>query len=211
MKLYFITDLRMYEFENEPIMTEQLLPKRALFPQQDHDHDCCIQDLMTFAEQLCEREGLRLTRLRQDVLKEVASSHKAIGAYQILDNFALHGKKLAPISVYRSLDFLQGAGLIHRLESINAYFACQRNFTETDKCCQAQTVVFLVCDECGTIGELDGAELEPVIASYVSQNNFVGIESQLEIKGLCPLCQTPETLAPETLEPSEQGGDTNVD
>lgn len=170
---------------------------QTLFPKVDHDHDLCIENLLHFAEHYCAREGLRLTRLRRDILEEIAASHKAIGAYQILDNFAVRGKKLAPISVYRSLDFLQAAGLIHRLESINAYFACQKNLTRDVggarlRPCLAQPMVFLVCDECGTIGEMDGAPLEPVIEGYLTSSDFSSSHSQLEIKGLCPLCQNDE-------------------
>ena len=36
------------------------------------------------------------------------------------------GTRLAPISVYRALDALLEAGVVHRLESKNAYFACSR-------------------------------------------------------------------------------------
>lgn len=159
-----------------------------LFPNHDHDHEDCTSNVMNFAESFCQKAGLRLTKLRRDILEEIAASHKAIGAYQIIDNLAAQGTNLAPISVYRSLDFLQEAGLIHRLESINSYFACQRNFEDNDSCCVAQPLVFLLCDECGTIGEVECAELKGLIGNLVRGNDFVMERAQLEIKGLCRLC-----------------------
>ncbi len=161
----------------------------SLFPTFDHDHKLCSQNLMTYAEGHCKHLGLRFTHLRRDVLSEVAASHKAVGAYQILDRFASQGKKLAPISVYRSLDFLLDAGLIHRLESTNSYFACQRNFEKDSPCCSFEPLVFLICENCETIGEIDGQTLGPLIEQFVDQSGFAPKRSQLEIKGVCSLCQ----------------------
>lgn len=161
-----------------------------LFPPIDHDHSRCEDNLMAHAERYCEQQGLRFTKLRRDVLRAVAGSHKAIGAYQILDNFAEEGRKLAPISVYRSLDFLQEAGLIHRLESTNAFFACQRNF-EKGMCCTAgEPLVFLICDECGTIGELEGKSVAKAIGKLAEESGFAAAQAQVEIRGVCRQCQS---------------------
>lgn len=164
----------------------------SLFPNKDHDHSDCSSNLMSFAEQYCDKKGLRLTKLRRDILREVAASHKAIGAYQLLDNLAANGKKLAPISVYRSLDFLQEAGLIHRLESTNSYFACQRNFEDDERACTNEPLLFLICDECGTIGEVDGKAIESLIGEVTKETEFAVESSQLEIRGMCRLCQQSE-------------------
>ncbi len=170
----------------------------SLFPQHDHDHSGCTTNLMKFADRYCQQAGLRLTKLRRTVLEQVASSHKAIGAYQILDNLAADGQKLAPISVYRSLDFLQEAGLIHRLESTNSYFACQRNFDDEldqespstlHKCSEASSLVFLICEECGVIGEVEGASIGALISTVANSEMFKVDRSQLEIKGTCQTCQ----------------------
>ncbi len=172
--------------------------KQSLFPQHDHDHSDCTSNLMKFADLYCQQAGLRLTKLRRTVLEKVAASHKAIGAYQILDNLAADGQKLAPISVYRSLDFLQEAGLIHRLESTNSYFACQRNFDDDltnnnpislNKCSETSPLVFLICDNCGAIGEVEGASIEPLIETVANSEKFKVKHSQLEIKGTCTSCQ----------------------
>lgn len=172
--------------------------KQSLFPQHDHDHSDCTANLMKFADRYCQQNGLRLTKLRRMVLEQVAANHKAIGAYQILDNLQAEGHKLAPISVYRSLDFLQEAGLIHRLESTNSYFACQRNFDEGDReneeqlfkrCSKVDPLVFLICEDCGTIGEVEESSLVNLINSVASANHFDVERSQLEIKGTCTSCQ----------------------
>ena len=56
----------------------------------------------------------------------------------------------APITVYRALDFLRDNGLVHRIESRNAFVACVHNHAGTDP------VVFLICERCGAVGEAPG-------------------------------------------------------
>lgn len=173
--------------------------KQSLFPKHDHDHSDCTSNLMKYADRYCKETGLRLTKLRRTVLEQVADSHKAIGAYQILDKLAANGLKLAPISVYRSLEFLQDAGLIHRLESTNSYFACQRSFEDElagnnqiplNKCCDASPLVFLICEDCGIIAEVEGALIKTFIETVATAEKFEVKRSQLEIKGTCMTCQT---------------------
>ena len=59
----------------------------------------------------------------------------------------------APITVYRALDFLRDNGLVHRIESRNAFVACVNNHGGDD------LVVFLICERCGAVGEAPGGTL----------------------------------------------------
>ena len=72
-----------------------------------HDHAPCLAETLRRAELAFEALGLRLTPLRRQVLQEIAGSHTAVGAYDILDRLARKGgRRLAPISVYRALESL---------------------------------------------------------------------------------------------------------
>ena len=80
---------------------------------------------MARARKAFETKGLKLTPLRAvGVPGDRAASHQAIGAYEVLDRLAARGERLAPISVYRAIDALVAAGIVHRFESRNAFFAC---------------------------------------------------------------------------------------
>ena len=57
----------------------------------------------------------------------------------------------APITIYRALDFLRDNGLVHRIESRNAFVACVNNHATGD------LVVFLICEHCGAVGEAASA------------------------------------------------------
>lgn len=156
--------------------------KGPAFPGPGHDHGHCVNDALARAERAFEAHGLRLTRLRRVVLAEIVSSHRAIGAYDILERLASHGTRLAPVSVYRAIDALIAAGAIHRLESRNAFFACH-NAHEPG----AQRIV-LSCDTCGCVAEVDAPAAFSDIDRLAAQNNFTARRRIVEIAGTCADC-----------------------
>ena len=89
--------------------------------QRDHDHSACVEHAVARAKQVCEEKGVRLTPMRLRVLELVWRSHKPIGAYALLDEIKLEHKSAAPPTVYRALDFLMEQGLVHRIQSLNAF------------------------------------------------------------------------------------------
>src|ERR1051325_1200382 len=99
----------------------------SVFPAPDHDHARCTADAMAHAEALCAERGERLTPMRRRVVEGLSASQKPLGAYEIMDQVARSGPRPAPITVYRALDFLRENGLVHRIESRNAFVACGRN------------------------------------------------------------------------------------
>ena len=76
------------------------------------------------AEAICRAHGARLTPIRRKVLEALYATHKPLGAYDLAEILGPKGRRLAPITVYRALDFLMEQGLVHRLASQNAYIAC---------------------------------------------------------------------------------------
>ena len=93
---------------------------------------------------------MKLTPLRRQVFEEIAASHDAVGAYDVLDRLMRKtGERMAPVSVYRAIDALAGSGVVHRLESRNAFFACHTPHG-------GRRHIAFVCDACGTVAEVDG-------------------------------------------------------
>src|SRR5580693_3177144 len=123
----------------------------AIFPAPNHDHSRCSADTITRAEAICAKRAERLTTLRRQVLEVLAASHKPIGAYEIIDRIARKKTRPAPITIYRALDFLMKQGLVHRIESRNAYLACTHNHDSN------ALVAFLMCESCGAAGEASTA------------------------------------------------------
>jgi len=69
-------------------------PLEAAFPRPGHDHHACIALAIERAERAFAAKGLRLTEQRRRVLEEIAASHHAVGAYEILERLAQKGKRL---------------------------------------------------------------------------------------------------------------------
>ncbi len=126
---------------------------------------------------------MKLTPIRQDVLKILRQARQPITAYGILEQLQQGAKK--PQTVYRALDYLITHGAAHRLDSLNAYVACQ-NATEQS----AHHAGFLICRECGLVRELpEMARLEQILEGYGRQAGFSDLESTVEIRGLCLACR----------------------
>lgn len=67
----------------------------AIFLAPNHNHARCSADAIAHAEAVCAERGERLTTLRRLVLEAVASSHRPVGAYEIMDMLA--GDKRRPL------------------------------------------------------------------------------------------------------------------
>ena len=150
-------------------------------PPAGHDHDNCVSDAIATAERLCRERGLRFTALRRRVLTLVWDSHKPIGAYDILDKLGGEGKAAAPPTVYRALDFLIEAGLVHRLDSLNAFIGCPDP-------ARSHAGQFLICRGCRTVVELDDPDIDAVVAKKAERLGFTETHQMLEVQGLCALC-----------------------
>jgi Fur family transcriptional regulator, zinc uptake regulator len=135
------------------------------------------------ANQAFGEKNLRFTKLRQDVFQEIASTYASIGAYDILARLAEKGTRLAPISVYRAIDALLEAGVIHRLESKNAFFACRR-LDHT----AGRRPIFLSCEKCNAVQEVDSEGIFDTIDRLSRGASFQPRVKFVEVSGLCRSC-----------------------
>jgi Fur family zinc uptake transcriptional regulator len=165
---------------------EQLARKtnlRAVFPAPNHDHDRCASDGIAHAEAICAKRNERLTPMRRRVLEALLASHSPLGAYELIDRLSTRGARVAPITIYRALDFLREQGLVHRIESRNAFIACVHNH-ET-----GAPVVFLICEKCGAVGEAASAAVADTITSASRAAGFTPKTPVIEISGVCAHCK----------------------
>jgi Fur family zinc uptake transcriptional regulator len=152
-----------------------------MFAERSHDHGSCIETALERAEAVCFARGVRLTELRRQVLELIWRRHEPIGAYDLLDQLKITHRRAAPPTVYRALEFLIGQGLVHRLESLNAYIGCTR--PEGRHAGQ-----FLICTRCASIGELDDAEIAEAVCRRAAMLGFQVERQTIEVRGLCADC-----------------------
>ncbi len=148
-----------------------------------HDHAHCVADALTRADALCAERGARLTILRRRVLELVWSSHRPRGAYAILEDLSQQdGKATAPLTVYRALEFLVEQGLVHRIESLNAYVGCAAPGA-------SHSGQFLVCEGCGDAAEIDDPSIRSAIDAAAAVRGFRVQRPTVEVRGVCKDCQ----------------------
>ena len=148
---------------------------------ESHLHNKCIHSAMANAEKICSEKGLRLTLLRKRVLELVWENHGPVKAYDILDKLGDNNNTAKPPTVYRSLDFLTENGLVHKLNSLNAYVGCSHPS-------KRHACYFLICKGCLEVKECCNQILSQAIDHTSIENNFKVSSITLEIEGLCEHC-----------------------
>lgn len=148
-----------------------------------HDHRRCQSSALETAEAVCRRVGARLTPQRRRVLELIWSSHAPVGAYELLERLREEGVSAAPPTVYRALEFLQQLGLVHRIESLNAYVGCPMPAA-------GHRTQFLICETCGNAAELDDAGIAEAVESAARRAGFAARHGTVELFGTCPDCRT---------------------
>lgn len=147
-----------------------------------HDHAACIADALDRADAFCLASGLRLTAIRRRVLELVWASHRPAGAYDLLAQLSEKGQKVAPPTVYRALEFLVEHGLVHRVESLNAFIGCDHPGHDLNQ------EIFL-CRQCGTASEIMDGGLTQRIHENAATIGFAVERQTIEVIGLCRRCQ----------------------
>ena len=124
-----------------------------------------------------------LTKNQSLVMGELAKADGPLGAYAILDQLRDRGFRTPP-QVYRALDKLVEFGLVHRLESLNAYVACRRPERKTH-----ETTTFLICERCGQVSELADNKLAKRLAALAQDAQFALTKTTIELRGTCFACR----------------------
>ena len=160
------------------------MSKSALRQRPAHDHSRCVERAITAAERVCAAKQFNLTPIRKRVLEIVWRQHEPIGAYEILAELAKDGDTRAPQTVYRALEFLQEAGLVHRLDTLNAFLGCDRPE-------DVHSGQFLVCSRCRRVAEIEDSVLNRTLKERARSLGFRLDASPVEIKAICTQCATP--------------------
>ncbi|NBZ87272.1 Fur family transcriptional regulator [Stagnihabitans tardus] len=145
-----------------------------------HDHARCAGDVMALAEAQLAASGQRLTPVRRRTLEILLESHRALGAYDVLERLAAEGYGRQPPVAYRALEFLEEHGLAHRIRRLNAFTACMHPG-------EAHAPVFLICRACQSVSEAEGAPVAATVAH--AAGGFAVERLTIEALGLCPACQ----------------------
>ena len=135
-------------------------------------------------ERVCSERGLRMTPLRADVVRILATSERPLKAYDVLELIQASKARSAPATAYRTLNFLLEQGFIHRLASLNAFVVCHHPG-------QPEHVApFLICNRCQQVTELEDERTESSLKAMADGLGFTASDQTLEVRGLCADCSS---------------------
>ncbi len=119
-----------------------------------------------------------MTTPRRRVIELLLEAGQPVKAYDLMAAFTPGGAK--PPTVYRALEFLERQGLVHRIQSLNAYVACRRE--------GGHDAAFLICDCCGVTREVEPQSTE-TLTRQAAAADFAISGVMLEVHGLCADCR----------------------
>jgi len=125
-----------------------------------------------------------LSRNQKIIFDLIDKSPEPMKAYSILFNVQKKGIK-APLQVYRALDKLVEIGKIHKIESRNAFIACQNSSCQISK-----ATAFSICESCEDVSEISNTKLSKYLTNFAHESGMKYRKYNLEFFGLCKKCKS---------------------
>ena len=127
-------------------------------------------------------------QVQSQVLAALRRHRDPLSAYGVMGELRAANPKIAPPTIYRALSALTKSGRAHRLESLNAYIACQ--------CHPHQHASILsICDDCGTVEESVAPNLLRELSGIIGKSGFAPRRHVIEVHGLCGSCGSGQAPA----------------
>jgi Fur family zinc uptake transcriptional regulator len=112
-----------------------------------------------------------------------------MSAYDVMEHLRPQGVR-APTTVYRSLNRLMHLGLVHRLESLNAFVPCAHDGDHAG-------LFFAICESCGSVAEFTDTLIDEQLAARAKTAQFSVHQATLELKGQCRACMQVAKRQPD--------------
>jgi len=138
--------------------------------------------------------GLRATAERRALCREIFAQHGHIDAEQVLEAVRAAGHKISRATVYRNLDLLVAAGLVHKVR-------LGGNRSVFEHVHPGQKHDHLACRRCGRMIEFVSPGIAAMLAEICRAHGFVAQGNQLQILGECQQCAEGFAAAAAAREP----------
>jgi Fur family zinc uptake transcriptional regulator len=143
-----------------------------------------VDSLIERAAVILREKNLRFTKQRRDILICLAESKKPMKPYEIHQKIEADGGNADVVTVYRSLEALEQAGLCHHVRTVNGYIACTLTLHEPSN------AIYLICSRCDCVVEYPcPSEHGERLTSLANGEGFDPQQIRTEIIGICSHCQ----------------------
>jgi Fur family zinc uptake transcriptional regulator len=127
--------------------------------------------------------GERWTPLRSKLFRLIMQFDRPVSAYNLGKALSVtEGRQIAITSIYRILALFVAGGIVRRIESLNAYLV-------SADISLREGLVFLICNQCGKVSEIEHHELYREALDAIRQVNFLPTRLVAEVRGLCESCR----------------------
>jgi Fur family ferric uptake transcriptional regulator len=130
---------------------------------------------------LLERNGVRATPRRLEVLEELAHERDDVTAQALWARLRERDAHTGLATVYRTLALLSEAGVVDVL-SHHGGEQCYR-------LCGEQHHHHLLCERCHRVVEVEECDLGQWLDAVAARHGFVATDHRVEISGLCADCR----------------------
>jgi Fur family ferric uptake transcriptional regulator len=139
-------------------------------------------ELKAFQDYLSS-QGLRFTRPRHLIFKEILSSKKVHpNAYEIHRKLRSKGQKVSLATIYRTLSLLVESGLVSEID-----FGENHSHYEPEVVKAAHG--HLVCLSCGEIKEFSPKRIKTILKKIGKKSHFMTDKFSIQVFGYCANCQ----------------------
>ncbi len=122
--------------------------------------------------------GFRMTRQRRLVLDAMHKFRHPVTADEILRSVRDSGTDLA--TVYRTLNFLEGFGLISAYDSGNGSRRYEHN--------GGDGTPHLICHNCGQTSKISRTDFKNAVDAIAKSSGYSVPYASVVVQGLCPAC-----------------------
>lgn len=144
-----------------------------------------IKKRLSDAEALCARKRVEFTPLRREVFELLLRHGGPAKAYDLQASMIASGRRAAPTTIYRALEFLTEQGLVHRINALNAFVVCTGDFSHS----HSHDSLMLACFSCEKSVEIFNPEMGEHIRRAILPTGFRFQGNAMEIRGVCEACR----------------------
>lgn len=126
-------------------------------------------------------QGLKLTRERESLLREIFATHYHFEADELLFRLKEKNVKTSRATIYRTLDLLVRSGLVRRVHLGEDHYHYERVTRNSHH-------DHLICTACGAVIEFHDDRLEERQQEICRKKKFTPTFHNLQILGICDDC-----------------------
>jgi Fur family ferric uptake transcriptional regulator len=141
-----------------------------------------MQKVYNLFKDLLSSKGLKSTRGREIILKELETRKDHFNAEKLYASLRRKGPRVSRPTVYRTLKLLEKFHLIERLDVKKNSFYYEPVYRKKDH-------GHLICEQCGKIIDFSWERIENLKSDVCKEKDFKPDNISIHVFGLCETCQ----------------------